>query len=155
MFEILDYLGKFHPVIVHLPIGALYLTFCLVLLEKFFKNSYTIPIRFGLLFSFVFAVLACLLGYFHSLGGDYSEDILDKHMWLGILTTLSIAVLLWAYKHSNYQKYFVPLFVFVIILLSITGHYGGSITHGKDYLKIPDFNEEVKIVKLDSINLYT
>lgn len=41
--EILEYLGKFHPVVLHLPIGALYLTFCLVLLEKFFKNNYTIP----------------------------------------------------------------------------------------------------------------
>jgi uncharacterized membrane protein len=88
MFEILDYLGKFHPVIIHLPIGALYLTFCLVLLEKFFKNSYTIPIRFGLLFSFVFALFSCLLGYFHSLGGDYSAAVLDKHMWLGISTAL-------------------------------------------------------------------
>ena len=52
--EILEYLGKFHPVVLHLPIGALYLTFCLVLLEKFFNNNYTIPVRFGLLFSFAF-----------------------------------------------------------------------------------------------------
>ncbi|MBT4414942.1 MAG: hypothetical protein HOC84_01165 [Flavobacteriaceae bacterium] len=155
MFEILDYLGKFHPVIIHLPIGALYLTFCLVLLEKFFKNSYTIPIRFGLLFSFVFALFSCLLGYFHSLGGDYSAAVLDKHMWLGISTALFNGVLLWLHKQSNYEKYFIPLFAFTIVLLSITGHFGGSITHGKDYLKIPEFNEEVKIVKLDSINLYT
>ena len=54
--EILEYLWKFHPVVLHLPIGALYLTFCLVLLEKFFKNNYTIPVRFGLLFSFTFSV---------------------------------------------------------------------------------------------------
>ena len=37
--ELLNYIGKFHPVVLHLPIGALYLTFCLVLLEKFFKNN--------------------------------------------------------------------------------------------------------------------
>jgi len=49
--EVLEYLGRFHPVVLHLPIGALYLTFCLVLLEKFFNTKYTIPIRFGLLFS--------------------------------------------------------------------------------------------------------
>lgn len=155
MLDILNYFGKFHPVIIHLPIGALYLTFCLVLLEKFFKNRYIIPIRFGLLFSFVFALLSCLLGYFLSIEGGYSAAALDKHMWLGISTALFNGVLLWLHKQSNYEKYFIPLFAFTIVLLSITGHFGGSITHGKDYLKIPEFNEEVKVVKLDSINLYT
>ena len=155
MLDILNYFGKFHPVIIHLPIGALYLTFCLVLLEKFFKNRYIIPIRFGLLFSFVFALLSCLLGYFLSIEGDYSAAVLDKHMWLGISTALFNAALLWLHKQSNYEKYFIPLFAFTIVLLSITGHFGGSITHGKDYLKIPEFNEEIKVVKLDSINLYT
>ena len=155
MLEILNYLGKFHPVIIHLPIGALYLTFCLALLEKVFKTKYVIPIRFGLLFSFVFALFSCFLGYFLSIGGDYSEAILDKHMWLGISTALFIGILLWLHKKSNYEKYFIPLFVFTIILLSVTGHFGGSITHGKDYLKIPEFKEDFKIVKLDSVQLYS
>ena len=84
--ELLNYIGKFHPVVLHLPIGALYLTFCLVLLEKFFKNSYTIPIRFGLLFSFVFSVLSALLGFFLYLGDDFSGDLIERHMWLGIST---------------------------------------------------------------------
>lgn len=155
MLEILNYLGKFHPVIIHLPIGALYLTFCLALLEKIFKSKYVIPIRFGLLFSFVFALFSCFLGYFLSIGGDYSEAILDKHMWLGISTALFIGILLWLHKKSNYEKYFIPLFVFTIVLLSITGHFGGSITHGKDYLKIPEFKEDYKIVKIDSVQLYS
>jgi len=74
--EILNYLGKFHPVVLHLPIGALYLTFCLFLLEKFFKTKYTIPIRFGLLFSFAFSVLSAVLGYFLYLGDDFSGDLI-------------------------------------------------------------------------------
>jgi len=155
MLEILNYFGKFHPVIIHLPIGALYLTFCLTLLEKIFKSKYVIPIRFGLLFSFVFALFSCFLGYFLSIGGDYSQAILDKHMWLGISTAIFIGILLWLHKQSNYEKYFIPLFVFTIVLLSVTGHFGGSITHGKDYLKIPEFKEDYKIVKLDSIELYS
>ena len=155
MLEILNYLGKFHPVIIHLPIGALYLTFCLTLLEKIFKSKYVIPIRFGLLFSFVFALFSCFLGYFLSIDGDYSQAILDKHMWLGISTAIFIGILLWLHKQSNYEKYFIPLFIFTIVLLSVTGHFGGSITHGKDYLKIPEFKEDYKIVKLDSIELYS
>ena len=152
--EILNYLGKFHPVVLHLPIGALYLTFCLFLLEKFFKTKYTIPIRFGLLFSFAFSVLSAALGYFLYLGDDFSGDLIDRHMWLGISTTLFIGGLLWIHKTSKYLNYFTPSFVVTIILLSITGHFGGQITHGSEYLKLPDFSKPNNVASLDSVNLY-
>ena len=153
--EILNYLGKFHPVVLHLPIGALYLTFCLVLLERFFKTKYTIPIRFGLLFSFAFSILSALLGYFLYLGDDFSGDLIDRHMWLGISTTVSIGGLLWMHKTSKYLNYFTPSFVFTVVLLSVTGHFGGQITHGSEYLKIPDFSKTTSVTSLDSINLYS
>ena len=153
--EVLEYIGKFHPVVLHLPIGALYLTFCLVILEKFFKSQYTIPIRFGLLFSFVFSALAALLGYFLYLSDEFSGDLIDRHMWLGISTTLFIGGLLWMHKTSKYLKYFTPSFVLTIVLLSVTGHFGGQITHGSEYLKLPDFSQTTKIIKTDSLNLYT
>ena len=153
--EVLEYIGKFHPVVLHLPIGALYLTFCLVILENFFKSQYTIPIRFGLLFSFVFSALAALLGYFLYLSDEFSGDLIDRHMWLGISTTLFIGGLLWMHKTSKYLKYFTPSFVLTIVLLSVTGHFGGQITHGSEYLKLPDFSQTTKIIKTDSLNLYT
>ncbi|MDC0612851.1 hypothetical protein OAO67_00540, partial [bacterium] len=88
MLELLQYLGKFHPVILHLPIGALYFTFCLALADKYFKDNFSVPIRIGLFFSFVFAVISCLLGYFLSLSGEYGEKLLNLHMWLGISTAV-------------------------------------------------------------------
>ena len=153
--EILNYLGKFHPVVLHLPIGALYLTFCLVLLEKFFKSNYTIPIRFGLLFSFVFSVLSATLGYFLYLGDDFSGDLIERHMWLGISTTLFIGLLLWIHKTTTHIKYFNGVFLITIVLLSVTGHFGGQITHGSEYLKLPDFSKTSNQTSLDSLNLYT
>ena len=152
--EFLNYLGKFHPVILHLPIGALYLTFCLALLEKFFKSKYIIPIRFGLLFSFVFALISALLGFFLTLGDNFSGQIVDIHMWLGISTALFIGLLLWIHKTTKYSVVFFPLFTFTVILLSVTGHFGGQITHGKDYLKLPDLSISPS-TKIDSINLFT
>ena len=152
--EFLNYLGKFHPVILHLPIGALYLTFCLALLEKFFKSKYIIPIRFGLLFSFVFALISALLGFFLTLGDNFSGQIVDIHMWLGISTALFIGLLLWIHKTTKYSMVFFPLFTFTVILLSVTGHFGGQITHGKDYLKLPDLSISPS-TKIDSINLFT
>ena len=153
--EILNYLGKFHPVVLHLPIGALYLTFCLVLLEKFFKSNYTIPIRFGLLFSFVFSVLSAMLGYFLYLGDDFSGDLIERHMWLGISTTLFIGLLLWIHKTTTHIKYFNGVFLITIVLLSVTGHFGGQITHGSEYLKLPDFSQTTNVTSIDSINIYS
>ena len=95
MLEFLQYLGKFHPVIIHLPIGALYFTFFLSVSEKIFRENFLYSIRIGLGFSFVFAVIACFLGYFLSLSGDYGEETLNSHMWLGISTAVFNGALLW------------------------------------------------------------
>lgn len=155
MFEILKYLGKFHPVILHLPIGALYFTFILVIFEKFLKDNFSSAIRMGLLFSFVFAVISCFLGYFLSLSGDYGEDILNLHMYLGIATAIFNGVLLYMHKQNFLKEQFVSFFGLTIILLTVTGHFGGSMTHGEDFLKLPEPKENFVINIKDSINIYT
>ena len=155
MFDFLKYLGKFHPVIIHLPIGVLYFTFLLAISEKFIKKNFSDSIRIGLVFSFVFAILSCILGYLLSLSGDYGKDTLNLHMWLGISTAIFNGFLLWVYTKKMSNKYFVNLFGFTIILLTVTGHFGGSMTHGEDYLKLPETKNENLTSLKDSINLYT
>ena len=155
MFEILKYLGNFHPVILHLPIGALYFTVFLVFFEKVMKQNFFTTIRIGLLFSFVFALLSCFLGYFLSLGSDYGENILNIHMWLGISTTLFIGILLFLQKNKAYKKFFKPSFLATIILLTFTGHYGGSMTHGEDFLAFPEKKIEINADFNERINMYS
>ena len=155
MFEILKYLGNFHPVILHLPIGALYFTVFLVFFEKVLKQNFFTTIRIGLLFSFVFALLSCFLGYFLSLGSDYGENILNIHMWLGISTTLFIGFLLFLQKNKDYKRFFKPSFLVTIILLTVTGHYGGSMTHGEDFLAFPEKKVEISVDLNERINMYS
>ena len=155
MLEFLQYLGKFHPVIIHLPIGALYFTFFLSVSEKIFRENFLYSIRIGLGFSFVFAVIACFLGYFLSLSGDYGEETLNSHMWLGISTAVFNGALLWIHNKSIYKKHFITLFGFTIVLLTITGHYGASMTHGEGFLNLPKAKNEITFHKQDSLNLYT
>ena len=154
MLEFLQYLGKYHPVILHLPIGALYFTFFLSISEKIFKENFLNPIRIGLGFSFVFAVISCFLGYFLSLSGDYGEETLNIHMWLGISTAVFNGGLLWLHKKEIYKKQFIPFFGFTIVLLTITGHYGGSMTHGEGFLKLPESKDEIVFYEKDSLNIY-
>ena len=63
MEEIVKYLGNFHPVVLHLPIGAFLFTLLLFAYEKFSKIKLTIPIRLGLIFSLISAVISSILGF--------------------------------------------------------------------------------------------
>ena len=63
MEEIIKYLGNFHPVILHLPIGAFLFTLLLFIYQKFSKIDLTIPVRLGLIFSFVSAIISSILGF--------------------------------------------------------------------------------------------
>tara|TARA_Y200000002_G_scaffold338875_1_gene308504 strand:- start:1214 stop:1618 length:405 start_codon:yes stop_codon:yes gene_type:complete len=86
--EILKYIGKFHPLVLHLPIGSLLMTFFLLLISKFQNIHLNKAIRIGVDFSFAGALLASLLGYLLSLNNDYDFNTLKFHFWAGIITLI-------------------------------------------------------------------
>lgn len=158
---ILQLLGRLHPLVVHLPIGILLIGFLFEWLgqtQRFRKlKSAVQPI---LLFGALSAVAACVTGYLLSQEGGYAERILSTHQYLGIATATS-ACLLYFFRKRIYKgnkmkrkRARLALFSLVIILLSITGHLGGSLTHGEDYMV--DFYEDKSeasssIVKLGAV----
>lgn len=164
MNEVSDFvlfLGRFHPLVVHLPIGFLFFAFILEIVAKYQKKELlkeAVPL--ALFLGGVSAIAACVLGYMLSLSGDYDGEALDKHFWFGIATTV-IAVLAWILKTKrakNIVKESVRLNIatltFIVLLLSITGHYGGNLTHGSDYLTayLPFSEKEKKeMPKINSI----
>ena len=155
LFEIVKYLGKFHPLVLHLPIGSLLMTFLLVVISKLQKSSLDKAIRIGVDFSFFGAVTATILGYFLSLDDTYDIENLKPHLFAGLITlflTLSLSV---SHRLQGKENLFISLFVMTLIALSITGHKGAMITHGEDYLAPEAFFEEPQVEKLkDSIHLY-
>ncbi|MBC6997053.1 c-type cytochrome domain-containing protein [Cytophaga sp. FL35] len=169
MQEVSDFvlfLGRFHPLVVHLPIGFLMFALVLELVERFTKNaalSAAVPI--ALLAGAISAALACILGYMLSLSGDYNEDMLNGHFWFGIGTTL-IAFFAWLVKADKLSikplqkaKPNMALLTVMVILLSVTGHYGGNLTHGEDYLvKYAPFREKKEplpqLAKLEDATVY-
>ena len=132
------FIGRFHPLVVHLPIGFLFFAFLLELISRW-KNDpvLTSAIPLALLSGAISAAIACVLGYLLSLSGDYEEEMLDSHMWFGLVTT-AVAFLAWLVRIETIKiqklRPNVATLALVIILLSITGHYGGNLTHGSDYL---------------------
>ncbi|WP_161596702.1 c-type cytochrome domain-containing protein [Chitinophaga vietnamensis] len=125
--------GRSHPLVVHLPIGMLIMAAVLIWLSRK-RPSLKPAIRIVLLLSALSAVYSCIAGYLLSLDGGYDERLLSTHMWLGIGVALSSIVLLLAEMLPPLHRFRLPLAVLMLLLLSAAGHYGGSLTHGDDYL---------------------
>ena len=152
------FLGRFHPLLLHLPIGALIVTFFIDILGRVQKNYPETIIKYLLGFTAFFAIATCFLGYFLSLEGGYQEATLDLHFYTGILTAIIALVLfIISLKPSfNTNKIFLPLFIVSLISISITGHYGSVLTHGESFLTeyagLPEKERTIEVV--DSIKLY-
>jgi len=135
------FLGRFHPLFVHLPIGFLTFAFLLELFSRWKKDAaLTSAIPLALFVSAVSALIASILGYMLSLSGDYEESMVDTHFWFGVATTI-IAFLAWLIRIDkikiskfNKLKTNISALTLLVILVSVTGHYGGNLTHGSDYL---------------------
>jgi uncharacterized membrane protein len=135
-----QFLGRFHPLIVHLPIGLIVL---LPLLE--IAGKFRPALREAAAFVLSLSLLACLsavaFGYLLAYGSGEIGAGVTRHMWGGI--ALTIAVLLcwvlrpwWASGKLRGVRYGVypGLLICVLLLLIWTAHQGGSLTHGDNYL---------------------
>jgi uncharacterized membrane protein/mono/diheme cytochrome c family protein len=137
---ILQLLGRFHPLLVHFPIGLLVVAFFFELLNIGGKRK---GLRQGthwmLYVGTLFAILSALLGWLLRTQEDYTGELVDNHQYTGIATAVFALVttilLLQTLKGKlpNFWAYRVSLTV-TVILLSIAGHLGSSLTHGEDYL---------------------
>jgi uncharacterized membrane protein len=134
----LQFFGHLHPVLVHLPIGILLLA-CLFIWQSRkdkYENLQRV-IQIILFWGMISAIASCITGYILSQSGEYDDDLVNLHQWMGI----SVAVVSMLTYYSSKRKYFVkwqwmPASL-LLILIFITGHLGGSLTHGSDYLTLP------------------
>ena len=139
--DIILFFGRFHPLILHVPIGFLTIAFVLEMMSRFprfkhFKSS----VGFILLLGSLSAVLAAVLGLMLARSGDYSEKLLAFHQWTGIgvagISLIAFA-LDWRFRRKPSRaldRSFLIVMWVMIISLGVTGHFGGSLTHGSDYL---------------------
>ncbi len=137
--DIAIFLGRFHPLMVHLPIGFLILAFLMWAYGQWKGGTELTPaISFALLLGTFSALLSCILGYLLSLGGGYDEGLIDNHMWAGIATTLFSGLLYFFHTKDldrpSRKNVVLVLFLCMMVGLGFTGHMGGSLTHGEDYL---------------------
>src|ERR1700755_443771 len=92
-------IGRFHPVLVHLPIGIL-------LLACFFqwltlKNRFTVlqpAIPVAMFWGMISAIASCISGFLLSRTGDYDDQLVGRHQWMGIVVAIISLVLYIMYR---------------------------------------------------------
>lgn len=136
--SITEFIGHFHPLLVHLPIGILLIALLLQWLsrkEKYKALQQSVPVI--LLCGIITAGFSCITGYLLSINDDYDKTIVNWHMWMAI-AVLFVSFLLYLKELNNdftVNKQMLSIGLFVLI--SVTGHLGGSLTHGSGYLTQP------------------
>jgi uncharacterized membrane protein len=169
MPDILSFFARFHPLFVHLPIGFLCFAILLEMLRVWKHEAVSLKIVSLLwLATAISATLSASSGYFLSQGGGYDEEMLLWHQYGGI----GLAILSWIL----YLMHVLPFVTAIrsvgilrtavvscsFLLLVLTGHWGGSLTHGADYLTANfvtedggDKTETTRIKTLDSADIFT
>jgi len=132
--EITLFFGRLHPLLVHLPIGLIVLLAALEILARW-PRFRTANANAGLilLLTVPVAVVSVVCGWLLSRAGGYQDQLLQWHKWTGIATAgfCLIAGLLYAADLKKLYRWCLGSCVVVLVLAS---HFGGSLTHGSDYL---------------------
>lgn len=135
-----QFLGRFHPLIVHLPIGLMLLVPILEIVGRR-RPSLREAAGFVLTLSLFACIGALILGYLLAYGSGESGPLVALHMWGGIALTIGVIACVavrpqWASGEAQgiFRTLYLVLLPCVVITLAWTAHEGGSLTHGPNYL---------------------
>jgi mono/diheme cytochrome c family protein/uncharacterized membrane protein len=154
-----EVIGRLHPVLVHLPIGILLIAglFQLLALKPKYAGLHAAT-SIALFWGMIAAIASCISGYLLSQSGDYDEGLVDTHKWSAIATAFVSII---AYLFNRWENVFAKWAILLMVIgIIITGHLGGSLTHGTDYLtkgfsKEDSTQKEIKpIADVQEANVY-
>ncbi len=136
------FLGRFHPLLLHLPIGWILLAVLLETQRLPLLRDWLPPVEsslktFIIMLGAVSSFVAVIMGWMLSYSGGYDADLLQKHFTAGLLTAiganLSFISRLLPFPRAETLVY--PILLLATAgALTLAGHLGASITHGSDYL---------------------
>jgi len=142
--NLLEYFGNFHPLVIHLPIGILtvFLILGFFISRKSLLDAISI-VKIILAVSALSALFSSITGFIISNSGSYDIRLVSFHQWLGFLLTILNAIVYFKIEFilkASVQVYRITLGVLLLTLV-LTGHAGGSLTHGSDFLNPPAPNQ--------------
>ncbi|MGC2404200.1 MAG: c-type cytochrome domain-containing protein [Acidobacteriaceae bacterium] len=129
-----QFLGRFHPLVVHIPIGLILLV---PMLE--FAGRYRPALLEGAMFVLSLSLVSCLValmfGYLLAYGSGDTGPGVSRHMWGGIALTIGVLACTLLRSSPGPPRAVYPYMLACVLgLLAWTAHQGGSLTHGDKYL---------------------
>ena len=141
--DVLSYVGRFHPVVVHFPIGLLVFATLLegwALLRR--REPYGPAVRPLVLWGAVSAVGAVLLGFALARTSDHPGEMLavfERHRLLGVVTAalalLALGLADWgrARRRPWGIRTYLALLLVCTATLAVAAHHGGLLVYGLNY----------------------
>jgi uncharacterized membrane protein/mono/diheme cytochrome c family protein len=131
-----QFLGRFHPLVVHLPIGLLVLV---PVLEVAGKSRPALRESAGFVLGIGFAgcLIALSLGFLLAHGGGSAGPGVVRHMWGGIALNICVLLCLLArpwWSDGRVPHVYPAMLTGSLLALTWAAHQGGSLTHGSNYL---------------------
>ena len=131
-----DVVSRWHPLVLHLPVALCVILFLLELPRWIGrKRPDPDPTRRLLVRLLVLsAPLAALSGWLLHEGGGYGDEV-EWHEYLGFALCANSLWIGYAYRRRPGQYPWAVCLAFLIMIP--TAHFGGSLTHGEDFLTGP------------------
>jgi uncharacterized membrane protein len=128
-----QFVGRFHPLVVHLPVALVLLVAVLELAGVAGPAKHLrVSAGFVLALAAASSLVAVALGWLLARNGGYEGNIVIRHMWGGLLLASALLVCC-ALRSRNKTAYAVSLFI-AVGLMAWTADLGGKLTHGSDFL---------------------
>ncbi len=133
----LMFIGRLHPLVVHLPIGmlaAVVIVESMTIVQK--PEKVTATRRLLVLATAISALVAVVAGWFLGDEGGYPKDLIFWHRWLGIgfAAVLFIGAIIAMTPRWSSVLVRIAVLGLAAGLMTVTGHLGGTMTHGETYL---------------------
>ncbi|MDZ4286516.1 MAG: c-type cytochrome domain-containing protein [Prosthecobacter sp.] len=136
------FVGRFHPIFVHTPVGALLL---LVLMEVFCltrrgEEKYGPAALITLLVGAAGAILAVFAGIMLSREGGYLSGNFSLHQSMGIIGTtgvlLALVIRIYAMGQGSSELLhaYRAIFFLSFSVMGLGAHFGGNMSHGNKFL---------------------
>jgi len=132
----LQFVGNFHPLLVHFPIALFLLVAILEIVGRSGRFAYLrLSVNFVLALTTLGAILAALLGWCLGRSGGYSGTLVTQHMWGGVALSI-ICWLCWLIR-SRPRKLSAAYAIALALgvgLVAWTGYRGGQLSLGANHL---------------------